>query len=124
MKVDPDGKARVVVDYAGASADRQTGLLTMTTTRLVSLGNGINFEIRTVDGRWQTIVTGVTVPSVTTLRQGDVLYRDKTTGNPLDQSGSLEAVLATLVEQGAGLTEFSVLRDNRITDAAMQLATD
>jgi predicted Ser/Thr protein kinase len=124
MKVDPDGKARVVVDYAGASTDRQTGLLTMTTTRLVSLGNGINFEIRTVDGRWQTIVTGVTVPSVTTLRQGDVLYRDKTTGTPLDQSGSLEAVLAALVEQGAGLTEFSVLRDNRITDAAMQLATD
>jgi hypothetical protein len=124
MNVDPDGKARVVVEYAGSSLERQSGLLTVPATRLVSLGNGLNLEIRTVENMWQTVVTGVTVPSATTLRQGDVLYRDKTTSTPLDSSGALEAIMAALVEQGVGVTTFSVLRDNRITDAAMQLATD
>jgi hypothetical protein len=124
MKVDPDGKARVVVEYAGSSLERESGLMTVPTTRLVSLGNGVNFEIRTVDGQWQTIVAGVTMPSVTTLRQGDVLYRDKTSGTPLDRADALETIMATLVEQGIGVTSFSVLRDNRIQDAAMQLAAD
>jgi serine/threonine protein kinase len=124
MKVDPDGKARVVVEYAGSSLERESGLMTVPTTRLVSLGNGVNFEIRTVDGQWQTIVTGVTIPAATTLRQGDVVYRDKTSGAPLDRAESLETIMAALVEQGVGVTTFSVLRDNRIMDAAMQLAAD
>jgi hypothetical protein len=122
--VDPDGRARVVVEYAGSSLERQSGLLTVPTTRLVSLGNGLNFEIGTVDGQWQTIVTGVTVPAVTDLRQGDVLYRDQTTGIALDGPDALESIMATLAEQGTGVTQFSVLRGNRIVDAAMQLATD
>jgi serine/threonine protein kinase len=122
--VDPDGRARVVVEYAGSSLERQSGLLTVPTTRLVSLGNGLNFEIGTVDGQWQTVVTGVTVPAVTDLRQGDVLYRDQTTGIALDGPDALESIMATLAEQGTGVTQFSVLRGNRIVDAAMQLATD
>jgi serine/threonine protein kinase len=124
MNVDPDGNARVVVEFAGSSLERESGLLTMPVNRLISLGNGVNFEVRTLDGEWRTIVTGVTVPSATTLRQGDILYRDKTTGTPLDQADSLETIVAQLVEQKVGVTEFSVLRDNRISDAAMQLATD
>jgi hypothetical protein len=124
MKVDPDGKARVVVEYAGSSLERESGLMTVPTTRLVSLGNGVNFEIRTIDGQWQTLVTGVTIPAATTLRQGDVLYRDKTTSAPLDRAESLETIMAALVEQGVGVTSFSVLRENRIMDAAMQLAAD
>jgi hypothetical protein len=122
--VDPDGRARVVVEYAGSSLERQSGLLTVPTTRLVSLGNGLNFEIGTVDGQWQTVVTGVTVPAVTDLRQGDILYRDQTTGIALDGPDALEGIMATLAEQGTGITQFSVLRGNRIVDAAMQLATD
>jgi serine/threonine protein kinase len=122
--IDPDGRARVVVEYAGSSLERQTGLLTVPTTRLVSLGNGLNFEIGTVDGQWQTVVAGVTVPAATQLRQGDVLYRDKTTGIALDGPESLETIMATLAEQGTGVTQFSVLRENRIVDAGMQLATD
>jgi serine/threonine protein kinase len=124
MKVDPDGKARVVVEYAGSSLEREAGLMTVPATRLVSLGNGLNVEIRTIDGQWQTVVTGVTVPEATTLRQGDILYRDKTTGVALDTPEALETILATLVEQGVGVTSLSVLRDNRIQDAAMQLAAD
>jgi tRNA A-37 threonylcarbamoyl transferase component Bud32 len=124
MKVDPDGKARVVVEYAGSSLAREAGLMTVPVTRLISLGNGLNAEIRTVDGQWQTIVTGVTVPEATSLRQGDVIYRDRTTGIALDTPEALETILATLVEQGVGVTTLSVLRDNRIQDAAMQLAAD
>jgi hypothetical protein len=124
MKVDPDGKARVVVEYAGSSLERETGLMTVPTTRLISLGNGVNFEVRTIDGQWQTLVTGVTIPAATTLRQGDILYRDKTTSAPLDRAESLETIMAALVEQGVGVTSFSVLRENRIMDAAMQLAAD
>jgi hypothetical protein len=122
--IDPDGRARVVVEYAGSSLERQSGLLTVPTTRLVSLGNGINFEIGTVDGQWQTLVTGVTVPAVTELRQGDILYRDQTTGTALDGPDALENIMATLAGQGTGITQFSVLRGNRIVDAAMQLATE
>jgi hypothetical protein len=124
MKVDPDGKSRVVVEYAGASLAREAGLMTVPATRLISLGNGLNAEIRTVDGQWQTVVTGVTVPEATTLRQGDVIYRDRTTGIALDTPEALETILANLVEQGVGVTTLSVLRDNRIQDAAMQLAAD
>jgi hypothetical protein len=124
MRVDPDGMARVVVEYAGSSLEREAGLLTVPVTRLVSLGNGLNAEIRTVDGRWQTIVTGITVPAATTLRQGDVLYRDKTTGIALDAPDALEKIMASLVADGVGVTSLSVLRDNRIQDAAMQLAAD
>jgi serine/threonine protein kinase len=124
MTVDPDGSARVVVEYSTPTTARESGLLTVTANRLVSLGNGMNFTIRTVDGQWQTVVTGVTVPSATQLRQGDVLYRDKATGLALDGPQSLETIMAALVEQGAGVTEFSVLRDNRITEAGMQLAAD
>jgi hypothetical protein len=124
MKVDPDGRARVVVEYAGSSLERQAGLMTVPATRLISLGNGLNAEIRTVDGQWQTIVTGVTVPEATSLRQGDVIYRDRTTGIALDTPEALETILADLVEQGVGVTTLSVLRDNRIQDAAMQLAAD
>jgi serine/threonine protein kinase len=124
IKVDPDGKARVVVEYAGSSLEREAGLMTVPATRLVSLGNGLNFEIRTVDGEWQTLVTGVTVPAATSLRQGDIVYRDKTTGIALDTPEALETILSTLVDQGVGVTSLSVLRDNRIQDAAMQLAAD
>jgi hypothetical protein len=124
MSVDPDGKARVVVEYAGSSLEREVGLMTVPTTRLVSLGNGLNAEVRTIDGEWRTIVTGVTVPEVTELRQGDVLYRDRTTGIALDSPEALEKILATLVEQGIGVTSFSVLRDSKIQQAAMQLAAD
>lgn len=124
MKVDPDGKARVVVEYAGPSLEREVGLMTVPATRLISLGNGLNVESRTVDGEWQTIVTGVTRPEATTLRQGDVIYRDRTTGTALDRPGALEVILAALVKQGVSVTTFSVLRDNRIQHAAMQLAAD
>ena len=124
MSVDPDGRARVVVDHASASEERQTGLLTVAARRIVSLGNGINFVVQTVDGQWQTSVTGVTVPSATQLRQGDILYRDQTTGLGLDTPQALETIMATLVEQGVSLTAFSVLRENRIVDAAMQLASE
>lgn len=124
MSVDPDGRARVVVEYSSVNQDRQTGLLTVDATRLVSLGNGTSFAVRNIDGAWQTVVTGVTAPAVTELRQDDILYRDQTTGTALDGPDSLEAILSALVASGTSLTEFSILRDNKLETAAMQLATD
>jgi len=124
-KVDPDGKARVVVEYAGSSLDRQTGLLTVDMTRLVSLANGVNVKISVgSDGVWMAVVTGVTKPEATELRQGDILFRDRTTGTPLDGPDSLEKVMAALVEAGTGLTQFSVIRDKKVITAGMQLAAD
>jgi len=124
-KVDPDGKARVVVEYAGSSLERQTGLLTVDMTRLVSLANGVNLEVGvTPEGTWQALVSGITRPEVTELRQGDVLFRDKTTGTALDGPDSLETVMAALVEAGIGVTQFSVIRDNKVITAGMQLAVE
>jgi hypothetical protein len=124
MTVDPDGRARVVVQYAGSSLERQTGLMTVDAKRLVSLYNGVNFSVQNIDGDWRTVVTGVTVPSATQLRQGDVLFRDKTSGTAVDGPQSLETIMATLVEQKVPVTEFSIIRDNKLASAAMQLAVD
>ena len=122
MKVDPDGKSRVVVQYADASRERQIGLLTVPATRLVSLANGVNVRVSTVEGEWKTEVTGVTAPNVTQLRQGDILFRDKTTGLALVGSDTLEVIMSALVESGTAVTEFSIVRDNKLATAAMQLA--
>jgi hypothetical protein len=124
MTVDPDGRARVVVDYAGSSLERQTGLLTVGTTRLVSLYNGVNLTVQNIDGEWRTVVSGVTRPAATELRQGDVLFRDKSSGTALDGPQSLEEILAVLVDQRIPVTEFAIIRDNRLESAAMQLAVD
>jgi hypothetical protein len=122
MQVDPDGKARVVVEYSGDSSNRETGLLTVSIDRLVSLANGVNLRVTVVDGKWQTVVTGVTMPEKTELRQGDILFRDKTTGLAIDQADAVEKAMAQLVEAGTGLTTFAIIRDNKLTTAAMQLA--
>jgi hypothetical protein len=124
MRVDPDGKARVVVEYAGSSLERQTGLMTVPATRLVSLANGVNVRISTIEGEWKAVVTGVTAPNATQLRQGDVLFRDKTTGLALSGPETLETIMKALVESGTAVTEFSIIRDNRLATAAMQLAVD
>lgn len=124
VKADPDGKARVVVEYAGSSLDRESGLLTVEVSRLLSLANGVNLRADVVDGKWETVVTGVTMPEKTDLRQGDILFRDKTTGIAIDAPDSLETVLVQLVESGTGLTAFSILRENKLETAAMQLAVE
>lgn len=122
MQVDPDGRARVVVEYSGAALERQAGLLTVDVVRLISLANGLNVTFRNRDGVWQAEVTAVLDPSLTDLRQGDILFRDRTTGVALAQPETLEAILVSLVEAGVGTTEFSIIRDNRVEAATMQLA--
>jgi hypothetical protein len=122
MQVDPDGKARVVVQYSGSSLERQTGLMTVTATRLISLANGVNLTVSTIDGEWRSVVTAVNSPNSTTLREGDILFRDKTTGVALDGPMSIEAIMASLVASGTATTEFAIIRDNKLADATMQLA--
>ncbi len=124
MAVDPDGKARVVVEYSDASQQRKTGLLTVTAVRLVNLENGVGTRSAVVDGLWKTEVTGVTKPEFTSLRQGDILFRDKTTTTPLDGPTSLEEIVADLVASGTVATGFSIIRDNRVSEAHMQLVPD
>jgi tRNA A-37 threonylcarbamoyl transferase component Bud32 len=124
MRVDPDGKARVVVEYAGSDLKRQTGLLTISGVRLVNLSNGVRVKTSTVDGVWKSVVTGVAKPAMTTLRQGDVLFRDKTTGIPLDGPTSLETIMSELVESNATQSEFSIVRDNKVDVATMQLVLE
>jgi hypothetical protein len=122
MNVDPDGKARVVVEYAGSSLERQTGLLTVSASRLVSLANGISVTARMEDGEWRTVVTSVANTAVTDLREGDVLFRDKMSDTPVDGPRSLEAIMETLVKNGVAATEFSIIRNRKVASASMQLA--
>ena len=124
MSVDPDGKARLVVEYADVSKERKTGLLTVSTVRLVNLQNGVGTRTSVVDGVWTTAVTGVTRPELTSLRQGDVLFRDKTTKTPLDGPASLEKIIADLTAAGATQTDFSVIRENKVGEAHMQLTLE
>ncbi|MCU0902811.1 MAG: protein kinase [Tabrizicola sp.] len=121
MQVDPDGKARVIVEYSSASQSLTSGLLTVSGVRLVSLQNGVTVRTLVVDGVWRTEVTGVTQPDKTGLRQGDILFRDRTTGTPLDSAEALETIMAALVERGITQTEFSIIRDNKVSTALMQL---
>jgi hypothetical protein len=98
--------------------------LTVGTVRLLGLENGVSARSATIDGTWKTVVTGVTNPEVTTLRQGDVLFRDKTTTIPLDGPETLEAILAELSSGEVMKTDFSIIRDNKVSEAAMLLATE
>lgn len=124
MQVDPDGKARLVVEYAGSDLQPKSGLLTVGAVRLVSLANGVNTRTTFVDGAWKTVVSSVAKPDLTTLREGDVLFRDKTTSIPLDAPDALEKIMADLVASGRTTTEFSIIRDNKVGEAQMQLALD
>lgn len=124
MKVDPDGKARVVVEYAdGANAEHEQGLMTVKAHRLVSLANGISVRIASEEDGWKTVVTAISNPRVTDLEVGDILFRDKISGTALDGANSLENILKALVETERSVTEFSILRDNKVETAGMQLAT-
>jgi len=124
MSVDPDGKARLVVEYADASQERKSGLLTVSAVRLVNLQNGVSTRTSVVDGVWTTEVTGVTQPDITSLRQGDVLFRDKTSTTPLDGPAALEKIIADLIAAGTTQTVFSIIRDNKVSEARMQLVLD
>ncbi len=124
MAVDPDGKARVVVEYSDGSRDRKTGLLTVGAVRLLNLQNGVGVRTLVVDGVWKTEVTGVARPELTTLRQGDILFRDKTTTTALDGPNALEAIIADLIAQGRVETEFAIIRDNKVSEARMALTLD
>ena len=122
LRVDPDGRARVVIDYAGSSLDKQTGLLTVKAVRLVTLVNGVSFVVSTTDGGWKAVVSEVREQSEATLRRGDVLFREKATQQLFDKPDSVEEIIQTLVLQGATLAQFSVIRDNEVTTAAMRLS--
>ncbi len=122
MKVDPDGKARVVVEYSAGSTDRESGLLTVDTFRLISLANGVTLLAFVEDGKWKTVVSGVVSPEKTELHQGDILFREKTTGIAIDSAEAVETALAKLVEAQSTLTTFSIIRDGKVITAAMQLA--
>lgn len=124
MSVDPDGKARLVVEYADASKERKSGLLTVSAVRLVNLQNGVDTRTSVIDGVWTTEVTGVTRPESTSLRQGDVLFRDKTSTTPLDSPAALEKIIADLIAGGTTQTEFSIIRANKVSEAQMQLVLD
>jgi hypothetical protein len=124
LHVDPDGRARVVVDYAAPGADRQTGLLTVTAVRLVSLANGVSFAISHLEDGWKTVVTAVERPSETDLQPGDVLFREKSTDMLLDQSGSLDAMLKALTDKGEAVVTLSVVRNNQVAGASMRLAVE
>lgn len=121
MQVDPDGRARVVAEYSGSDGERKTGLLTVDAVRLVNLSNGLGLRTATEDGIWKTVVTGVAKPAMTTLRQGDVLFRDKSTGIPLDGPQSLEAIMSDLLAANATQTAFSIIRDNKVDEGSMKL---
>jgi serine/threonine protein kinase len=122
MAVDPDGKARVVVEFSDSSQKRKTGLLTVGAVRLVSLQNGVAARVSVIDGAWRTTVSGVGRPDKTSLQPGDILFRDKTTSTALDGPDSLEKVLSDLVSKGATQTGFSVIRNNKVDEATMQLS--
>ena len=122
MQVDPDGRSRVVVEYAGSSLERQSGLLTVEAKRIVNLENGVRVSFHVVDAVWQGEVTAVVNPAVTQLRQGDILFREKSTGIALSAPDALETVMAELVKAGITSTEFSIIRDNKVETVTMQLA--
>ncbi|MFN3576245.1 MAG: protein kinase domain-containing protein [Tabrizicola sp.] len=121
MQVDLDGKARMVADYSTSNGERSSGLLTVDALRLVTLANGIQLRTLTVDGVWKTEVTAVPEQGMTTLRPGDVLFRDKSTGVALDGPTSIESILEQLVGSGATRTEFSIIRNNKVEAADMTL---
>ena len=122
LHVDPDGRARVVVDYAAPGAASGTGLLTVSTLRLVTLANGVGLAISHHEDGWKTVVTRVADPAATDLMPGDVLFRERQTQALFDQPDAVDAVLKTLVGKGETLAHLSVVRQNQVVSGAMRLA--
>lgn len=122
LHVDPDGRARVVVDYAAPGTASRTGLLTIPTLRLVTLANGVGLTISHQDEGWKTVVTAVADPDATDLMPGDVLFREKQTQALFDQPEAVDVVLKTLVGKGETLAHLSVVRQNQVVSGAMRLA--
>ncbi|WP_284164568.1 serine/threonine-protein kinase [Frigidibacter sp. SD6-1] len=124
LHVDPDGYSRVGVTYKTASGEEQSGLLAVPTVRIVSLANGMNVSAAFADGKWQTTVQTVPAGGLGSVKPGDILFRDKTTGIALDGPETIEAVMAELVKQKIAVTEFSVVRDSGVETAEVPLALE
>lgn len=124
LHVDPDGYARVGVTYKTATGAEQGGLLAVPTVRIVSLANGMNVSAAFADGKWQTVVQTVPEGGAGTVKAGDVLFRDKTTGIAIDGPETIEAVMAELVKQKIAVTEFSVVRDSGVETVVVPLALE
>jgi hypothetical protein len=92
--------------------------------RLVSLANGVSFVVSNADDGWKAVVTEVRDPTESNLQRGDVLFREKSTQLLFDKPDSVETIVQTLVLQGASVANFTVIRDKKITTAAMRLSVE
>jgi serine/threonine protein kinase len=124
LTVDPDGYARAAIRYVDTGGQAQAGLLAVPTLRLVSLANGVSLVASHEDGRWVTKVKSIETGAATTLQEGDVIFREKSTGTTFDNPQSIEAVMPALIERKLGTVEFSIIRDAKLDTAFMQLAID
>ncbi|MDH5452647.1 MAG: serine/threonine protein kinase [Paracoccaceae bacterium] len=125
ISVDPDGFARSSVQYKEAGSGKfGDGLITSKALRRVQLVNGTQFEIKVVEGKWQTSVTGIADPVAGGLRQGDILFRAKTVDALIDDQMTLESVVVAATIEKFAAIEFSVLRNNTLARAIMPLALE
>lgn len=124
LTVDPDGYARAAIRYVDTGGQAQTGLLAVPTLRLVSLVNGVSLVAAFEDGHWVTKVRSIEADVATTLQEGDVIFREKSTGAIIDGPQSIEGVMPALIERKLGTVEFSVIRDAKLDTAFMQLAIE
>ncbi|RBW62807.1 serine/threonine-protein kinase [Ruegeria sp. A3M17] len=126
LKVDPDGYIRVSARYRTLGETRpQNGLLALPAMRVLGLENGYVFTIQNTGGAgWKAVLTAVPPETMGSLQKGDVLVSEANSGTNIEESESLDALLAKLVSENQPQARFSVLRSGVETDADMPLAQD
>lgn len=123
LSVENDGMARSAVRIKAPGQNQyQRVELAVPVVRRIGLVNGLTAEAHFVDGTWQVTVTGEPA-SGTTLRVGDVLVSETTTGVNVTRPESLEDIVARLVERQTATASFKIFRDGVADSASLTLTT-
>ncbi|NNE81345.1 MAG: protein kinase [Silicimonas sp.] len=125
LLIDPDGYARSTVRYRDPdSGTIDRGLIAVPAVRRIGLADGSIFEARMKDLNWLITVVEVGRAADGSLRAGDVLTKEMTTGVLLASHEDLAKALEQLVVRKVDTAQFAVLRNGSEVQASWSLARE
>ena len=124
MNIDPDGYARATVRYQPDGGQIDRGLLAVPVVREIGLADGTTLEARMIDRAWTISVMSFGEGSESTLRVGDRLVQEVSTGIEIAGHEDLTRALDSLVASGIDTAQFNVIRSGALMKATHRLARE
>ncbi|MEM9971044.1 MAG: hypothetical protein AAF762_08085, partial [Pseudomonadota bacterium] len=122
MTIDPDGYARATLRYQPPDGPIDRGLLAVPVVRDIGLADGTVLRARVVDRDWTVTVASFGETTEGTLRVGDQLLQEITTGTQINGHEDVTRAFDLLASRNADTARFNVLRAGTLTTATLQLA--